>query len=49
MTKSEQKTIDNIKEYGIVYPTTKGIFPWEADFPKTLKQPILNERFTIPI
>jgi hypothetical protein len=35
---------DNFPVYQIVYPTTKGIFPWEADFPKTLKQPILGER-----
>lgn len=34
---------DNFPVYQIVYPTTKGIFPWEDDFPKTLKQPILSE------
>lgn len=36
---------DNFPVYQIVYPTTKGIFPWEKGFPETLKQPILNEQF----
>jgi hypothetical protein len=29
----------------IIYPTTKGIFPWEKDFPRGLEQPILNKNF----
>lgn len=26
----------------IVYPTLKGFFPWQKEFPKEIKQPILN-------
>ncbi len=26
----------------IIYPTIKGIFPWDKEFPKDVKEPILN-------
>lgn len=36
---------DNFPVLQVIYPTIKGIFPWEKKYPRELGQPILNEKF----